>query len=107
MMFKPGDEVICINAEPQNNRFFQPSDFSEWPVEGRKYTIRAYRYFELAISEENAHGVLLQEIRGPRNEFYDDEQYLKACRFRKIQKTDIGVFEQFKNPKVRELEPSA
>jgi hypothetical protein len=102
-MFKPGDEVICVDASVSGphghgvNHMYRPSDFSSWLVEGQVYTIRGYGLRETA-------GVLLEEIIGPYNPVWDGEQMLAALRFRKVQKTDISIFEQFKKTKIRERE---
>ena|SRR6185295_5223495 len=105
-MFKPGDEVVCIDATiagPHNHKYHyaNPSDFSAWLVEGKQYTIRA------SVVDRDMPGVLLEEIQGPYNPFWDEEQLFAAVRFRKIVKkeTSIDIFQRL--TKVRELEPTA
>ena len=108
-MFKPGDEVICINDKELEEHIFCITEFTPWIVEGQKYTIRDVFYFP-ECPPQNQHGVWLEEVRGPWNFVWKHEQSLRAERFRKIEKkkTDIGVLTSLLNTApAKELEPTA
>lgn len=96
-MFRPGQEVICINDTVDPAHPYHPGRFSSWIKKGEKYTIRDFR------RPSYQDGVLLHEIRGPQNTHWNAEQLFLASRFRAVQKTDISVFEKLKTPKILEF----
>lgn len=96
-MFNPGDEVICVDDRPHVKQMFAGVTFSASLVKGKQYTIREFIPGNLSFVHHEPH-VLLNEIVGSIADGDNREYCFKASRFRKAVKTDIGVFEKFKQP---------
>ena len=60
---KPGDEIICINASKMENRDY--SEFTNWVVEGAKYTIRRVENYPFGPGKR----LLLEELKNPLGHF--------------------------------------
>lgn len=54
----PGTKVVCTDDSVSNPRVF--SDFQQWPVKGKEYTVRQYRPKNIGGGKE---GILLEELR--------------------------------------------
>lgn len=92
MTFKPGDEVVCVDENPN-------PDFRgvvTYPVRGKRYTIRGI----YPADQYGPDSVWLEELRNPIGDFIDGtmEPSFGAHRFRPVRKTSISIFTSMLTP---------
>jgi hypothetical protein len=90
--FKPGDEVVCVNAS-----LIEPAPWQgDAPVEGGVYVVVAVHLYR------NEPHVRLAEISNVEGDDLEDVGY-RARRFRKVQKRDLTAWlsdeQTFEEPK--------
>ena len=81
-MFRPGDTVVCINADFQGNPY-PAAEYIETPRSGSTYTIR-----DVTPVEQGGYGVRVHQIKNKPMPMNGKDHILEPCfdekRFKKI-----------------------